>query len=275
MRKGLLTVGIILLVFGAMIGIGFGKEGIIFLTQEPVDLFYDESVEIQKNTYIDSYLDMLFDVYAEREQTQKSGNTVTGHSYTDYYIVPVFRGDDVYFISMNERRYSDEGKRCNELLDESVAYFNYELDDYGEKGFWYTGVVTEIEDEAYDYLLDYFREMEYFDSEEEMKQYVLPLSIERRAVGTVLVMTAIAAVMLLAGMLLTVLGLIPQKKKIVLQNTAIKINGYQYPITQFGKVNTMIMKGKFVEAVQEIMQMTNCSHEYANVILENWCEYYK
>lgn len=248
------------------------QEGVASLRPH-VDLYGDTTnvSEIGYFDMVDAEVYAVFDCFASEEVTKNSAK-VDEHFF---YIVPAFNGDDMYYIGVkvNDKTW----KTYDQLIDITYEYLMGYTDEIGDVSTVTTGCLKKMDSKVKKYYYEWFEEMEWFDSEEEMNTYALPVYIDSIA------RPEAPRIMLFAGIAMTVIG-VPllivllvkggsRTKKAKNQDVVI-INGISYPKSTFSHVNTSIQSQERIFAAQEIHEITGISLEEAGQIVENWDKIY-
>ncbi len=139
--------------------------------KEPIDM-YSEDFDITKD-YIGERIegDVPFSAGQCAQLTKTSsrkGFKTTSETY--YYAIPVNGADPEYYYYI-----------CVEVKENNIQAFNtlathFFLGSYGSHKI--EGTLTELDDEIYDYTIDYFKTLYPDMSEEELKEYVRPICFE-------------------------------------------------------------------------------------------------
>lgn len=168
MRNVLARLGGTLIIMAIIFGVIAGED-IVASFQKPVDINAEPYPEDYNDIKaVDTEFDMILDIFCEEEITNKtSSGTVTSKKYVYYYIVPVFTEDDVYYVGVKVDK--EKSAPYEKVADSTWAYLCYETETLDEK-VAFTGAFTEMDDELYDYFVDWFEEAEFFESEAEMEK---------------------------------------------------------------------------------------------------------
>lgn len=248
------------------------REGIAGL-KPAVDLYADET-DVSDIGYFDMVNAEVIEVLGSYATKTTTKNGVK-QSEESYYIIPAFDGEDVRYIGVKvlEKEY----KTFDKMVDDTYNYFaGYSL-DLGNVRVEKTGCLKKMNKEMQKYYYEWFEEAEWYESEEEMKQEVLPIYLDAVvSVKTMRTMFLISVALLVVGAGLGVLGLVKgngQTQKAVAE-TYVMINGVSYPKSSLAHVNTCIEGQERIFAAQELAEITGLSLEEAGKIVENWKRYY-
>lgn len=147
--------------------------------QDPVDIYETgfDIVEHEDGGHIKTEIFASFGDCASETLTTTKNGTVTSSSTDYYYIVPVYdKNDEEYYICIKIDQ--DDRSLMNKITNETWDYLEGTIDYLGSNIYDFEGTISEVDDEIYDYMLDWFRQAEAFDNETELRAHVLPYYLE-------------------------------------------------------------------------------------------------
>lgn len=167
-----------------MISIIFGivfYKLVILSYEEPEDIYeYGfDILEHGEGGRIETEIYASFGECVSETTTRTKYGIETSSSTDHYFAVPVFdKYDQVYYMCVEVREGNYD--KYNQIVDDTYAYL---ADETGEAEFPastidFEGTISELDDEIYEYVLDWFRDGAMFESEAELKERVLPLYLE-------------------------------------------------------------------------------------------------
>lgn len=183
MRNGFLKIAIVFTILA--IFLGYTMSELIFLSfKDPVDI-YDYGFDIVKHGEGGHIKTEIFASYgdcaSETLTTTKNG-TVTSSSTDYYYIIPVYdKNDEEYYICIEVDQ--DDRKLFNNITNETWDYLDGTIDYIGSYTYDFEGTIEELDDELYEYMLEWFREVDAFENETELRAHVLPLCLNSMNFG--------------------------------------------------------------------------------------------
>lgn len=276
MKSTIRKIAIIGMIAIAILAFGT-RHNIIAAFSEPVDINVDYPDDYDDVTAVKTDLDMILDVYAEEETTTKNkyGN-VTNKRYDYYYIVPVYTEseDEAYYVGVKVS--SDNKKAYDAVCD---ATWEWAYDETGEvelESVEFEGRFAEMEDEAYKYFVEWFEDTEWFESEEEMDKYVLPLLLTPVDLQAQKIIAIVGAVLFVVFVVMLILSFRKSKEtqSVTPTKLVMTINGINYPMSNFDKVNKLVEKGDKEKAVKELMEVAGISETDANAVILDWYAYW-
>lgn len=280
MKRFCLKTGFVLLVLGALLA--FTETDYVKIAyNEPVDIYeegLDDASQIERGLAIDTDVQMLMECFVTEEttNTRKNGSTID-RDIDYYYILPIVVEDDIYYVGFCVDSENENLRTYENMVDETMAYLYGQSSTMGSYSVEVSGGLKEMDDEIYDYMLEYFTEKNLFASDTDMKEHVLPLTytkVDREATKFLLYLSI---VMLVAGAAMLLYGILgdgkysarrKQLKK--LENKSININGIAYCIARMESVDRKIWNGQHDKAKKELMQAFKASDQEAERIIAEW-----
>lgn len=290
MKVLLQKIGIAFGIFGIFIMIVAGADGIASF-KSGTDLYDIDTdyLELSHLDLIDTEFDVSLGCFVEEETTTKNkyGN-VTNRSYKYYYAIPAYSGEDTYWIGLEIS--SDNMRTMDKIVDETYEYLMGEDEYYGYTYLELQGRLAKLEDEKYDYMVEMFEELEWYESDADIEKYVLPVYITTFD-------PASSRIFLIVGVVGIILGIISVVSSIkgnathgrrnagknnknnasnadATAGSTVTIGGTSYPKSYFERVNGYVERSEAEYAVQDLRSLTGISEEEAREIINNWKNYY-
>lgn len=275
MKKGLYLTGAIIGIFCVIILIANGKDGL--KTIRPVVNLYAEDTDITDLSTmqaVEAEIYMTLDYFATETTTRTRDGSVVSRDNDYYFIIPAFSGDDVYFIGI--RVDGSDYSTYSTISDETYDYLMGYAEDFGMTTTVAEGGLAKLDDEMYQYMVEWFQEAQWFENDADIDKYVLPLYIDPFKVNTVRIMFIIGVVGTLLGAVCAVLLLVENKKQKTKaqEQTVVVIAGMSYPKATFSRVNQFLAQKETLFAMQELRQITGIGPEEAKEVLDHWSNYY-
>lgn len=216
----------LLLTFIAGVAIFLSGKYIIRSFQEPIDM-YSEDFEISSD-YLGKRIEGEVPFSAGQcstltETTTRNG-IKTGSKTTYYYAIPVNGANPDYYyyisIEVNKKSKSDFDNLTLNLYN--GTYGNYKVE----------GTLEKLDDEAYNYMLDYFVDANPDMTRSELKEYVLPYYFKQENYGNVYITIILNVIATGAAIILWVLYILACKntKKAIQYTQGIHTVPTQVPI---------------------------------------------
>lgn len=153
---------------------------VIFLSfKDGVDLYGEDFniIEHGEGGRIVADIDLsLGECVSETTEYTKNGRK-TSSSTDYYYVVPVWVGEeDTYYVCVQV----DQKDRSlyNKITNQTYDYLDGKDISSSYVTASFDGTIDELDDELYDYMLEWAREGEMFDSETEMRTHMLQLYLQ-------------------------------------------------------------------------------------------------
>lgn len=280
MKRFCLKAGIVLLLLGAMLA--FTETDYVKIAyNEPVDIYeegLDDASQIERGLAIDTEVFMLMDCFASEQTTTTRRNGSTIDKDTDYYyILPIFVEDEIYYVGFCVDSENENLRTYDRMVEETMAYMYGESSTLGSYAVKISGGLKELDDELYDYMLDYFREHEVFESDAQMEKYVLPLTYTNIDKTATKVMFYISIIMFVLGVPMLGYGIFGDRKYSArrkqlkkMSNVTVNINGVNFYVGRMESVDRNIWSGKYDKAKKELMVAFKASEADADRIIAEW-----
>lgn len=278
----LLRFGIVFLIFG-ILTICVRKTDVLAGFTKPYDIYDVDAQDIKKGTMVTGDIYAVLDTFGTLETTHTRNGSVTSRSYHYFYIIPVFDDDNTYYIAVKVS--SDDRKAFENIADDTWDYLYGNTDYFTDREYELAGTVSKLDDEAYEYMVEWFEEAEWFEDDDDIEKYVWPIMIEPQKLSTVRTFSFVCIGLIIVGVLMIVLyvrGGMQKSKKTKDEGTApagnydgyINIAGIRYLKSDFDAVNSQILAGDIESAVMGIRDRTGMGAEEARNIVDNWNIYY-
>lgn len=166
--------GVILLFLGICGLVSEGWAGIAAY-RKPIDLYAEDTDihDLTKTSNLEAEIYMAFDYFAKTTETSTFYNYSNSRDVDYYFIIPAFSGDEVYFIGILVE--AKDLDTFNAISEETYAYFIGEENTYGTTTIYEQGTLKDMNDELYGYFTDWFKAANWFDDEQDIEKYVLPI----------------------------------------------------------------------------------------------------
>ncbi len=255
-----------------------GLDGIAAF-QSPVDL-YDEDTdynEVSHFAQIDTEFDVSLGCFVEEENTTTRKGAVTSRRYYYYYAVPVYSGEDTYWIGI--RVSESDARTWEKITDNTYDYLMGNTDYFGQTTSRHQGRIKKMGDQEYRYMKEMFQEMGWFADDSQVQKYVLPYYVDP-------FIPSVCRYMFLFGIGGTLLGGFcafryffgnrnsKEKKKAQAGKTTVNIAGLEYPRELFVNVDRYVNQKENVFAIQELRQITGIGLEEAKSAIDQWQKIY-
>lgn len=275
MKKGLQILGIIIGVFSVIILFTNGRDGIASL--KPVVDLYAEDTDITKLSTTQAMVAdiyMSLDYFATETTTRTRDGNFVSRDNDYYFIIPAFSGEELYFIGI---RVDDKDfNTYSTISDDTYNYLMGISDEPGTTTVSEEGGLKKLDDEMYQYMVEWFQEAQWFENESDIDKYVLPLYIDPYIIKAARTLFIIGVVGTLIGILSAVFlirGNKKQKEQAQAQTT-VTIGGMSYPKSSLSGVDRFVSQKEIVFAMQELRSITGISAEEAKTVIDQWGSYY-
>ncbi|MBQ4524066.1 MAG: hypothetical protein IJA10_14120 [Lachnospiraceae bacterium] len=278
----------VFLIFGIVMAI-FSWDTILYSFYEPVDIYEEgyDFVEAGKGGHIDTTLFASLDAAASLTTTSSRRGRTTSSTTNYYYIVPVYDADDnEYYVCVEVNEH--DTTPYDALVDATWDYLSDETaEEIEHPGIKFTGTAKKLDDEVYEYMKDWFEEAEWFESDADIDEYVLQISLEEKNFAGRNVMIIVLVVLFGLAILFFILGR-KRDKKLEAQEEAFRqqvqvINNDEvyinlpigsYPRSELARVDAFLSGGEKVQAIAALRDITGCGLAEAKEIVDNWFKYY-
>lgn len=225
MRNLFLRLALILSIVTIIWGVTSAK--LVFLSfEDPQDIYETgfDIVEEEDGGHIKTEIFASYGDCASETLTTTKNGSVTSRSTDYYYIIPAYdKNDNEYYICLKVDE--DERSLMNRITNETWDYLEGTIDYVGSNIYEFEGTINELDDEIYDYMLEWFREAEAFDNETELRAHVLPLCLESMNFDGASMRIIVFVVLLALSILFWVLLFAKRSKNKTANATAAAANG--------------------------------------------------
>ena len=208
---------------------------------------------------------------------------MVNQEYKFYYIIPVYSGEELYWIGLEV---AEEDRAVMEQITGVTYSFLAEEDVRpGEVSIQKQGILKKLDAQKYQYMLETFREIGFYESEQEMEEHVLPLYISTGDPREAREMFLFFLGLFVAGVMLVIIQFIPKRFTTVVKpqtasrdcyrSKAILLEGIPYPKKMFRQIDIYVKRKETEYAERDLSALTGFSGEEAREIIDNWREYYK
>lgn len=208
------SVAFVLILFGAMF-LFSNKENIKSAFTGTYDIYDVDASDIKIGDGVKTDIYAVLDTFGTLETTTKNSKTgnVTGKTYHYYYIIPVFDGDETKYMAV---KVSESDKKAfDRISDDTWAYLLDEADDFTDEEFAAVGNIQKLDGQGYEYFVEWFEDMEWFDTtdRDEIEEYLLPICLEIKDLKTTNLMVYASMGVILIGILVIVIHFVRKSSK--------------------------------------------------------------
>lgn len=228
-QSGWFSVAVAILLFG-IITLMSNKENIKSAFTGTYDIYDVDASDIKVGDGIKTDIYAVLDTFGTLETTTKNSKTgnVTGKTYHYYYIIPVFEGDDTYYMAVKVSR--DDKMEFDRIADDTWSYLVDDKDSFTDDEFAATGNIQKLDGEGYEYMVEWFEDMGWFDSSDrdDFEEYLLPICLEIKDLKSASMMVYVDIGLIVLGILIIVIYFVRKtnrKKKAEAEQAAYS-NGY-------------------------------------------------
>lgn len=181
-------------------------EDAVIAFRKPVDIYAEDFEGVKRFMAVESDLDIILSSFLEETITHtKNGSTTSVDKY-NYYSVPVFVGDEWYYVALKVSSNTANDNQIRKVVKETMAYLSYRQDTYGAEKLEFQGGVYKTKKDIYDNMKSWFQESGFFENDADVEKYVLPYQLEPIAsFQTVRTMFLVVAAVMVVGILLVVI----------------------------------------------------------------------
>lgn len=244
--------------------------------QKPVDLYAEETdaTGLGRMTPVEAEIYAVLECFCTETTTTKRDGAVTKKSYDYYYAIPVFSGEETYYVGV---KVSDSQDHIyDDICDDTWNWLYGTSDRLGELTVQAEGCFHKMDDELYGYMVETFEDMQWFENDEDLEKYLLPVYLDQVNFHDTRIMflAAFGALIVAVAVIIVIRSFDKKLDKKAKEQTHVVINGVSYPKATFDHVNRCIANRERMFAVQELSEITGLSVEEAQQIISKWNEYY-
>lgn len=162
----------------SLLFVAIGFEDALIAFHKPVDIYEEDFEGVKRFMAVESDLDFIISSFLEETVTHKKNGATTGVDRYNYYAVPVFVGDDCYYIALKIASDHASASQVNKVVKETMAYLNYMQDTYGAEVYKFKGGVHKMKNDIYSEMKSWFKETGLFESDADVEKYVLQYQLE-------------------------------------------------------------------------------------------------
>ncbi len=162
----------------SLLFVGVGFEDAIIAFQKPVDIYAEDFEGIKRFMAVESELDIIISSFLEETVTHKKNGATTGVDKYNYYSVPIFVGDECYYVAMKVKSDYVNAGQINKVVKETMAYLSYTQDTYGNETLKFKGGVHKLKKDIHEDMKTWFKEAQFFENDADVEKYILPYQLE-------------------------------------------------------------------------------------------------
>lgn len=155
-----------------------GFEDALIAFHKPVDIYAEDFEGIKKYMAVESDLDIIISSFLEETVTHKKNGATTGVDKYNYYSVPVFVGDECYYVGLKVATDNAKIGQINSVVKETMAYLTDTQDTYGNAVLRFRGGVHKMKSDIHNDMKSWFKEVGFFESDADLEKYILPYQLE-------------------------------------------------------------------------------------------------
>lgn len=246
-----------------------------------VPFVMDENKFVNSNflcegTPVDACLTMIMDSFASETVGGELRKQILGTSKSEYNIVPVFVGDETYYVGI--KLSEDELVKAKSVIENTNQY-HYGEEVVLEQSYEVEGTLISMEEELYGYMKEWFLEMGWL-LEDEISQYVLPLVIEPVDANAVEKGTYVAVGLIAAGIICFVVTFFfdikyRKRAKVLRKCKGVITSEYRgkqvtIPVKELIDVDKAMWKGNKEKARGLLIKSHKATKEEADDIVNRW-----
>lgn len=213
MRCFFKKIGGILIIFGVAFFLLMLPDLKTLLT-EPVDICAEELTDVsqlKKGLSVETEMTYLLESFVTVEtKHQDQGGKTTKVEYDSYYTLPIFIGDEVYYIAYELS--DDMDYTVGHLVDYYASPTTLDPEAEMKKPVYVRGSIKKLGDEEFEYMLKWFNEEKWY-RDVYLQKYVLPLVLEPINEENVYFITKLCIGAVVVGLVLVLLGNLGRRKK--------------------------------------------------------------
>ncbi|MDE6763039.1 MAG: hypothetical protein K2J73_05105 [Oscillospiraceae bacterium] len=169
----------IVLIFLFILGVALTVQGtadIIKLNGYVPDFNYDSMADVKKGSFVQGYVENIFDCYASETTTNTTmGIETSSRTSEEYFLMPLINDEDIensLYVTISASKYEDR-QLLYAVCDDTWEYLD------GNTGIDFTEMyivarVKKMDDDLMPFLVDWFKEAGIYESASEVKQHVIP-----------------------------------------------------------------------------------------------------
>ncbi len=213
-QGGWVSVAIAIIAFAVVVIIS-NKENIKSAFTSAYDIYDVDASDIKIGDGIKTDIYAVLDTFGTLETTTKNSKTgsVTGRTYHYYYIIPVFDGDETYYMAVKVSE-SDK-KEFDRISDDTWDYLLGDSDYFTDDELPVEGNIQKLDSQGYEYMVEWFEDMEWFDTNnrDDFEEYLLPICLEIKDLKTTSTMIYVDFGLIVLGIAIIVIHFVRKSSK--------------------------------------------------------------
>lgn len=169
----------IVLIFLFILGVSLTVQGasdLIKLNGYVPDFNYDSMADVKKGSFVQGYVENIFDCYASETTTNTTmGIETSSKTSEEYFLMPLINDTDVeneLYVTISASKYEDR-RLLYAVCDDTWEYLDGNTDiDFTE--MYIVARVKKMDDDLMPFLVDWFKEAGIYESASEVEQHVIP-----------------------------------------------------------------------------------------------------
>lgn len=169
----------IVLIFLFILGVSLTVQGasdLIKLNGYVPDFNYDSMADVKKGSFVQGYVENIFDCYASETTTNTTmGIETSSKTSEEYFLMPLINDADVeneLYVTISASKYEDR-RLLYAVCDDTWEYLDGNTDiDFTE--MYIVARVKKMDDDLMPFLVDWFKEAGIYESASEVEQHVIP-----------------------------------------------------------------------------------------------------
>ena len=263
----------------ALLVIGWENYKVAY--NEPVDLFGKDTVDadqLESGLAVDSTLSELMECFGAKEtilRTRRGAESQLSVKY--YYIMPIsVKSGETYYVAFEANNRSSDMPAYERIVEATMNVIRQGSSSYSFSAPICGGLVS-LDEETYQYMVEWFEEENWFEQEGDLEKYVLPLMfrpMEPEKVKTMLYFAICMGALSIISFVYAFTGDKAKKSKRpklkIMKKGIIRINGIRCDARRMLTVNESITKGDLEKAKRELVTLYNTTEEEADIIIKKW-----
>lgn len=169
----------IVLIFLLILGVSLTVQGtsdIIKLNGYVPDFNYDSMADVKKGSFVQGYVENIFDCYASETTTNTTmGIETSSRTSEEYFLMPLINSEDVeneLYVTISASKYDDR-KLLYAVCDDTWEYLDGNTDiDFTE--MYIVARVKKMDSDLMPFLVDWFKSAGLYESASEVEKHVIP-----------------------------------------------------------------------------------------------------
>ncbi len=231
-----------------------------------------------KGTAVDAELVMIMDSFASENVSGVVRQKILGADKYEYNIVPVFVGDETYYVGIKLTR--NLFLQAENVIKATSSY-HYGEEVIFDDSFEVEGTLLSMDEELYGYMSGWFAEMDWL-SEEEIGKYVLSVVIEPVEPEMVRIGAYLAIGLIMVGAVCIIVTFFIDVKYVRRARVLRKCHGVieserrgkpiSIPVKELDDVDMAMWKGQKEKARKILIKSYKATEQEADDIINRWVE---